>query len=752
MKKYFMKGVALLGVAIITVSCSHDAWFPTNDATQRDVEEYASNFKNVVMGGQNVDSRQTWNTAVTTQINLTSAKTGTLKIYTADPGRGSAVAALYTGSVSKGEKKNITVARPQDATTLYATVLDANGYMIDNMAFDASESEVNVAFYTTPAEARQAKAARRAIKSVFNFPEDADASKFLSAVPAGVNSYAQECQAHNQYDGYDNGVSYLDPSWTQQVNIWGNWDGSKNSGGTLYITGQNWFLDRKFYVAPNTDIYLVEGAVLVLRAEDAGNLQGGCNIYVARGAKIATPDGVELKLNNGLHLYNHGTIDAGKLSVNNSSVLYNSSEVQVRGELSTENNNSVIVNDGTMTATRLHTAGSSHVENNATMTITGNTDIDSNNNTWVNNGHYTTNYFYYTAGSNDVINNCDLTVKELFKINLGETDKNGFQMDSNCGVVTKNFEAAGPSFIFMGAQSVFEVTETATMNITKDVYGIYGPETGDYAVFHAKKIVNGAADPNQCFVANYFQKLIVAYDESHFPQGYSDGESDAAKANGGIGWQPYYHIGDGAIVDKTEFIDYSVTSSNCNPGFNGAGGNKEELKQYTYFAFEDLGTSDDFDFNDVVVRVSTPDENNVSTVELCAIGGTLLQKVFCDNVQIGNEVHEYGSFGDNTKKFVKMPLAVLGTVNVPQGKSPADLNINIQVTRSSGEIVTVGGPKAGETPFRVVVSGNDEGKWFWAKERTNISDAYTLFGKWGADMDSNPDWYKSPVKGQVIEW
>ena len=154
----------------------------------------------------------------------------------------------------------------------------------------------------------------------------------------------------------------------------------------------------------------------------------------------------------------------------------------------------------------------------------------------------------------------------------------------------------------------------------------------------------------------------------------------------------------------------------------------------------------------MVVRVSTPDENNVSTVELCAIGGTLLQKVFCDNVQIGNEVHEYGSFGDNTKKFVKMPLAVLGTVNVPQGKSPADLNINIQVTRSSGEIVTVGGPKAGETPFRVIVSGNDEGKWFWAKERTNISDAYTLFGKWGADMDSNPDWYKSPVKGQVIEW
>ncbi len=740
-----MKGVALLGVAILTVSCSHDAWFQTNDATQRDAEEYASNFKNIVMGGQNVDSRQTWNTAVTTQINLTSAKTGTLKIYTADPGRGSAVAALYTGSVSKGEKKSITVARPQDATTLYATVLDANGYMIDNIAFDASESEVTAAFYTTPAEARQAKAARRAIKSVFNFPQDADASKFLDDVPAGVLPYDQV----QQWGGYGTGVSYIE-NRSEEVNIWGAWDGSKNSGGILYVKGNCDFTNCKFYVAQNTEIFLVRGATLTLGTQGSTDLQGGCNIYIAEGATLKTADGLELVGNNGLHFYNHGTIEAGKLQINNASVLYNTATITVNGELSTENSNSVIVNDGTITATRLHTAGSSHVQNNGTMFINGNTDIDSNDNTWVNNGHYTTENFIFTAGSSDVINNCYLTVKNLFEIAIRDGEDEGFRMDSNAGVVTKFFKMNGPSYIRMGAQSVFEVTETATMIITKPDYGIYGPQTGDYAVFHAKKIVSGASE-NQGFVANYFQKLIVAYDESHFPQGYSDKDAQQ-QANGEVGNQPYYFIGEGAIVDKTEFIDYSVTSSNCNPGFNGAGGNKEELKQYTYFAFEDLGTSDDFDFNDVVVRVSTPDENNVSTVELCAIGGTLLQKVFCDNVQIGNEVHEYGSFGDNTKKFVKMPLAVLGTVNVPQGKSPADLNINIQVTRSSGEIVTVGGPKAGETPFRVIVSGNDEGKWFWAKERTNISDAYTLFGKWGADMDSNPDWYKSPVKGQVIEW
>lgn len=740
MNSYFLKGVSLLTV-IAFASCSHDAWFQKNDRAKQMEEEYSSNFKTIVLGGQDVDARQTWNTAVSTEITLTSAKTGTLKIYATDPAQGTAVAALYTGSINKGETKTFTVARPQDATTLYATILDEKNYMIDNMAFDASDSKVTAAFYTATANASHMKAARRAIQPIFDFPGDADASKFLSDVPAGVNKLTQNDASLN---------GWIDNTWTGEINGWGAWDGSKKTGGTLYIKGNCDFGNRSFYMADNSEIYLLEGATLTLSATNAGNLQGGTNIYIAANAKLVAAG--ELKLNNGLHIYNHGTIEAPKVSVNNASVLYNTNMVKVTGELSTENNSSVIVNDGTITATRLHTAGSSHVQNNATMTISGNTDIDSNNNTWVNNGQYTTGNFYYTAGSNDVINNCRLTVNNLFKINLGDTDKNGFKMDSNSGVVTKDFEAAGPSFIYMGAQSVFEVTGTATMNITKDVYGIYGPETGDKAVFHAKKIVNGAADANQCFVANYFDNLIVAYDQSHFPQGYSDGESDAAKANGGVGSQPYYRIDEGAVVEKTENIDYTVESSECNPGFHGGGIVKVEPKQYVYFAFEDLGTSDDFDFNDVVVRVSVPDANNKSTVELCAIGGTLQQKVFCGDTQIGEEVHTYGEFGDNTKKVVNMPIAEIGTVNVPAGTSVADLDIKIQVTRKDGQVVVIGAPEPGETPFRVTVTGDEEGKWFWAKERTNISDAYNLFGTWGANMDSNPDWYKSPVKSRIIKW
>jgi hypothetical protein len=199
-------------------------------------------------------------------------------------------------------------------------------------------------------------------------------------------------------------------------------------------------------------------------------------------------------------------------------------------------------------------------------------------------------------------------------------------------------------------------------------------------------------------------------------------------------------------------ITETIEATECNTGIQGKTIIVEDPKQYIYFAFEDLGRNDDFDFNDVVVRVSYPDANRKSTVELCAIGGTLQQRVFCGNEQLGKEVHEYGVFGDNTKNFVKMPLAVLGTVTVPEGSTPADLDIKIRVIRQDGQEVEVGAPEQGGTPFRVTVTGDEQGKWFWAKERKNISDAYTLFGKWGANMESNPNWYKSSVDSQVIKW
>jgi hypothetical protein len=533
----------------------------------------------------------------------------------------------------------------------------------------------------------KANAMRRAIPSAYPFPGDADASKFLADVPAGVEKLTQNAASVN---------AYIDESWTGELNIWGAYVDGKTTGGTIYLKGTLDFSNRKFYIAANTEVYLLEGAVLTLRANDAGNLQENCNFYMAANSKIVANG--ELKLNKGLHIYNHGTIEAPKISTNNNSLLYNVNLVIVTGKISVENNESVVVNDGTITATDMNTAGSGKVQNNGDVTITGTTLVNSNNNTWVNNGHFHTGNFIYNAGSDDVINNCYLEVDEDFNINLGDNPGTAnFKMNGGSGVVTKYFNGGGnwnktystgsskadggPFHIYMGASSVFKVTETATMNATKANYGVYGPAEGNAAVFQAKKIVAGKA--NQGYEVTYGGNLAVVTDD-HFDNGFSgtypfiDFKGDAKI------YAPGYEDGKPATIEKT----------NCNPGFNGGTVPPAENPSLHVMA-EDLSATDasDFDFNDVVFDVFYVDANTV-TIKVLAAGGTLPLRI-CENdeweihklfdvdetcmVNTGSKYHTAKApYSQTTKPYVTLTLTSK-TWTKDQDTFAAEVNENIKL-------------------------------------------------------------------------
>ena len=495
----------------------------------------------------------------------------------------------------------------------------------------------------------------RKIQPSYNFPSDAAATKFLAAVPAGVQKLTQNVARANHY---------IDETWTGDLNIWGgataegNWQ--DRSGGVLYIKGNCDFSNRSFYFDGNSELYLLEGATLTLNANSAGNLQTNTKIYMAANSKIVTNG--ELKLNNGLHIYNHGTIEANKLSTNSNSVLYNVGKVIVATKISVENELSVVVNDGIINAADLNTAGSGKIENNDSVRITGTTFVNSNSNTWVNNGHYHTGNFIYNAASDEVINNCRLTVDEDFNINLGDNPGNGnFKMDAGSGVVTKNFNGGGnwsknystgwssfnggPFYVYMGANSVFKVTETCTLNATKADYGFYGPETGGYAVLDAKEIKKGA--DNQGYEVTYGNNLYV-YTENHFGNGYS-------------GQYPYIDFKGNAKIFAPGFEDgkpaITIQPSRCCAGFAGSGSGSEgegdggesgdtpELTPDVRIIAEDLSASEssDFDFNDVVFDV-TFTSSTTALVTLQAAGGTLPLTV------AGVEVHDM--FGVSTSTMV----------------------------------------------------------------------------------------------------
>lgn len=574
------------------------------------------------------------------------------------------------------------------------------------------------------------RATTRAIQPSYNFPGDADASKFLSDVPSGVEKLTQNNASVN---------NWIDETWTGDINIWGAWDGQKSTGGTLYIKGNCDFSNRSFYFMGNSELYLVAGATLTLGENNgSGNLQQNTKIYIAEGAKLVAKG--ELKLNNGLHIYNHGTIEAPKLSTNSNSVLYNVGTVKVAEKISVENDLSVVVNDGTITATDLNTAGTGKFQNNNEVTISGTTFINSNGNTWVNNGTYRTGNFLYNATSDDVINNCRLTVDEDFNMNLGDNAGNGnFKMDAGSSVVTKNFNGGGnwagtyagtyssfnggPFYVYMGSNSVFKVTGTATMNATKANYGIYGPESGDYAVFEAKTIVAG--QPGQGYEVTYGGNLAVVT-ESHF-------------ANGKSGSYPYIDIKGNAKIYASGFEEGEpeiyIEPTECNPGFGSATTKPEPEPEepagddkFTFLCrvfAEDLSaeTGTDFDFNDVVFDVYT-DNNGNAEVRLLAAGGTLPLTIN------GVEVHE--AFG--------VPVSTMVNTGLSQGHTAApilvqgitnetDVNEKIKlVVMKNGTPCELTAYK-GEPAAKFAVPRQIE----WQVERQEFTKMYPGFKDWVGD-------------------
>ena len=733
MRKNLMKGVALLGAAILVAGCSHDAWNQTYDGTQQFAAEYSSNFRTLVLNGQNVDPNQTWNTTNTVNLTISSENAeGTLKVYTSSP-VGKSVAPIYEGTIQQGESKSVTMAVPSDAEQLFVAVYDAENYMrYEVVNVDGDELSVKFDSFAEEEVSASHRAPGRTFTNSHSFTSAPADEDFATVMPT-TNIYPAD-----QYYAHNSSISnyYLSNTESQSLNPWvGKANYYVNGKHRISFSNPGDGSDNVvFYILPGADIHFTND----FNYQKANNFA----MYIAKGAKVT----FDKDMSANVVMYNRGEVvinDVAGPYANG--VIYNQGTVTCKNGLHVFNNNSEVINEGVMNVTNgnVTVEGSGHMWNAAggQMTVKNETLVNSNNCTWINDGHYHTGQYKYTAGSWNVINNCKLVVDKEFYITLGD-GQGEFKLD---GSIECNTFFHGTGITRMAGKSVIKVAGTLTCHADADgrYYGFYGPDTNanGYPVIQAKKIT--AYSLTQRRAITYRGYLIVATD-NHWDQ------CDRNDGNYPL-WDQGANVK--MSLKNKDDITETIEPTDCNAGIKGKGIIEiAEPKQYVYFAFEDLGTSDDFDFNDVVVRVSVPDANNQSTVELCAIGGTLEQKVFLDDTQLGEEVHHYGDFGANVKTMVGMPITTLATITVPNGVAVADLNIKIRVLRKDGEEVTVPGPQPGEIPFRVTVMGNEKGKWFWPKERTNISDAYTQFGLWGANMDSNPDWYKNPASKKVINW
>lgn len=803
-KKYLMNGFAALALIAGFSSCVKDV-----DGVSQAEQDAAAKENAELQLGLNIPEGQSWdmstNLTAVVDVNLNPSETYTVGICDKNP-LNFDDAKFYVLKKAEGGRISATFTAPKGKTDYYVIAYNSKYQAIVNKV-DATNGAISAnVTRTSGASGTMRSASRRTIESDWPFPDAPDAEDFATSVP-------DDCPVLTKYQEGNlfeiNGTSSSSGEKLQPYVAWN----ATNKKIDIYVS-ESVTLNKingndPVYFPSDVTLYLLPNVKMTINCDYNWEQYNGI-IYIADGAELAINGVLGIGSNCKIFTAGTGSISANQIIVRNGATLYNQGTIDMseedNGELSVENSNSVIVNDGTIKATRLHTAGSGHVQNNGTMIISGHTDIDSNNNTWVNNGSYQTQYFFYTAGSNDVINNCKLIVDEDFNINLGDTKDNGFQMDSNASTITKNFNGGGnftgqkkndsgqwvdnpfnggPFFITMGAGSVFKVTNRATMNATKANYGIYGPESGDYAVFQAKDIVAGKA--NQGFEVTYGNNLAVVC-ETHFAQG-NDGQADHPyidfKGNASIFKGGNFSEGKaGSVAPDME----TITASLCNPGFDPGEGDGDEFYPepavYTY-AFEDQLVAGDYDMNDVVLKISyhavrdsqgriTEIDEDKLDVRMVAAGATFnLEAYVGDHKLFDNEVH--AAFGVNEGVMVNTGRNTSTVIPEDLGvDAPAtwdgdfkNLDVKIYVLLSNPYWVEYLTDKEKETPYAIMIP-ND---WRWPTERTIVTEAYPgkntaesgdpvydeeySFKKWAETpdvdrTDAMKSWFNYPVTGKTM--
>ena len=548
------------------------------------------------------------------------------------------------------------------------------------------------------------------------------------------------------YISLSGGSYYMDENTSKHVEVQGYCDlyVVKSGAGEGRVTIES---STKWYIGNVSSgqkirVFVCPGVDLVIPTNDASNLQSNTEYYISSGASLSCNTHMPLNSTK-IYVENGASVSGTWIEVNGTGLLYNQGTVTASEKLTVENGTSVLVNDGTITVgsttTRegiVYTAGSGRIQNNGQMTVYGTTTINSNNNMWVNNNHYTTDYFNYTAGSINVINNCRLDVVEDFSINLG--DGNGsFKMNSNCGVTTKNFylggTTGGPSTIIMGSNSVFKVTGTATMNLVCESgtpYGISGPTSGDFAVFQATSIVKKVYDSEHYNFVSYYNNLYVVTD-SHFAQG-NDVREDHL----------YYFLeGNAVLYTGTDKPNVTINPTECNPGFTPGTPTPTPSSDIIRVICEDLSVTQasDWDFNDAVFDVKLVENNSKVQITLRAAGGTLLLNV------AGREVHElFKEFNPNADPAITSTSMVsTGSTNV-RGKY-TNINLNAPVFTIDNNFGTTDVKEIAKAiPVQVFKLVNGVKDWFdiewrkgepsarigvgtdynWCDERTDIRDQF----------------------------
>ena len=673
----FSKYVVALLVFLVATSCRES----TNSTQER-----TEGFKALVMGGKDIDLNQTWSTATNTSVNVTvnlqADEQYSVYIYQNHPASSSSAAHLGMATLTSGESRTIYVAKPIDASQLYAACYDSQNHVIclpvingkvtfsgnittsTGVPTNTTGNNWSVPYQATPDVSKYTSEPLTEVTDLDpNLPTDAEARVKISQTYSGFIPFLTS---------HTNMSVYVTSTWTL------TFDQRLNSGNVIVVGNGG-------------KIVIPKGFKLSTSPLGDGSTSG--RIYVLPGGEISGQGTVEFSSESDFN-YIAGTVATDEIDIA-SGTLYNNGTI-----------------GSSASGTKL--AGTSTTSTPATfinLDTTNFSDADGTNLTIMNAG--------YMIGSGN------LTLAHNARMDDYST--------LSCGSLT--LQGDGNATLYMGNGAYLNCKG----NISVSNYGVWGPSGDKYkanARFRAGGCSQYSANSGN---ANEFMLDNVQFET---PLGASNLDLLAGWVNGT------------GIDDNRQTCFYVLEGNPDKPKSN-----------YIFYAFEipDNYNVRDFDYNDLVLRISTPFDNGDGTytvsVNVAAIGSDQQMNVVYNGEDFGKEVHEAMGIATsatiNNNSVTRSPV-VLGMITINDPNIAIDkLAFSLRKTNKAGTSTTFRQSTDSEdAPLFLAVCGNAQGKWLWPKESSNIGLAYKDFSTWANNAQSALDWYdsKNASSSRIVSW
>ena len=719
MKNVVFTWVCCVWGLLFILSCSHD----TYDYNQAKAD-YDNAFSNNVMNGDSIDPAQTWNASVMStlnvSVNLDAGATYRVCVMTDNPLSNTSATVLDEKNMTSGTTSSFRFAKPMALRRVYVIAINSkNRY--DVYSVEMADTLASIALGGNTSSSTKNKT-RAVVQNVSTVSSDYQRPLSDFIAPSVITG-------HTYYD-----ISTMDAADYGKMDLYLYWPDSryKYGDGYHYYVPAGKIVSGNLMYSNSTGSNCVIYVYGTLELPDGFTLTNGRQLVIAPGGRLIL-DG-NAYFNSGARFINQGSIECsnGDISIQNYSGTYsdyyNSGTVTIpNGGFTVAGNLSRLYNNGTINVKYIDVGGTFTFKNFGTLNALSTSKSG-----------FTTDDQSNAASNFILINACHTTINAMGVYQLVLCDNS--RVDCSTGIYTGGGQYY--DYIAFGSNSMVSA-------------GDWHDNGGDFYGYSSKKKLGVFRFTGNLTMDNSFTSSGYVYYDGDFSQK----SSYSSNTNYWIARNYYYEI-QYTSVENVSTI--SLPAGDCmGTGYNSDDGTAPTpaiAPTIYYYAFEDLGSVGDYDFNDVIVGVKYPVVvgNQVNAdIYLVAAGGTLATSVLYNGNTICDEVHQ--TFGVSTSTMVntysstQYPEHLLTTLtNVGNNFNASNLPISIFVNGVVSTEIS-GNNSTGVTPQMIKVPS----PWKWAKETTNISDAYSTpgysFGAWGSNYAANTSWYLYPIEDRVVQ-